>query len=140
MLCLFYFPNMFSILSRYFTLNVLNDRIACFDYGPDNSSKPCILSMDHVSKGILRLSASEMLTFVRYFGLIIGDFVPTDDQFWSLYIHLRRVIDLVTSQKIFDSTCDLLKCAVGELNEIYLELTNEYLRPKFHFLSTIHRL
>lgn len=123
-----------SIL-KYFSIQVLNDKISCFDYGPDSSSKPCLLNIDHISKGNMRLSASEMLTFVRYFGLLIGEYVPFDEQHWILYTTLRKIIDLVMCQKVTCHTGDLLKCLVGELNEMYLALTNEYLKPKFHFLT-----
>ncbi|CAH2091397.1 unnamed protein product [Euphydryas editha] len=119
---------------KYFPLQVLNDRISCFDYGPDNSSKPCALSMEDISHDKLRLSASEMLTFLRYFGLLIGDFLPTNEQYWILYTTLRKIVDLVTCQKITSETCDLLQCLIAEFNELYLALTNDHLKPKFHFL------
>lgn len=120
---------------KYFSIQVLNDKIACFDYGPDSSSKPCLLSMDHISNRNMRLSASEMLTMVRYFALLIGDYVPSNDQYWILYTTLRKVIDLVLCHKVNLDTSELLKCLVGELNELYLTLTNDHLKPKFHFLT-----
>lgn len=120
---------------KYFSIQVLNNKIACFDYGPDSSSKPCLLSMDHISNGNMRLSASEMLILVRYFGLLIGEFVPFNEQNWILYTTLRKVIDLVLCQKVNAHTSELLKFLVGELNELYLTLTNDHLKPKFHFLT-----
>lgn len=56
-----------------------------FDFGPDSGSKPCQLSMEHIVKGNIKLSASEMLSFLRYFGLLIGDFIPPDDCFWIFH-------------------------------------------------------
>lgn len=50
---------------KIFSLDVLNDRIYCFDFGPENH-KPCTLSMDHIYVGKIRQSASEMLTLIRY--------------------------------------------------------------------------
>lgn len=125
---------------KYFTLQILNDRIENFDYGPDSTSKPCSLSMEHISKGNVRLSASEMLSFLRYFGLIIGDFVPTDDNYWQIYIVLRKILDLVMSTTINEASCELLKVFVSELNELYVTLTGQVLKPKFHFLVHYHSM
>ncbi|XP_047986878.1 uncharacterized protein LOC125226819 isoform X1 [Leguminivora glycinivorella] len=119
---------------KYFSLHVLNSRINHFDYGPDAGSKPCLLTMEHILKGNIRLSASEMLTFLRYFGLLIGDFVPTDDCYWIIYITLRKILDLIMSYKIDKGTCDLLKVLISELNELYISLSGEKLKPKFHFM------
>jgi len=43
---------------KLFSLEVLNNRIISFDYGPDKGSKPCVLNMDHIGKNTIRLSAS----------------------------------------------------------------------------------
>ncbi|KAF5269862.1 hypothetical protein FQR65_LT17908 [Abscondita terminalis] len=49
---------------KVFSLQVLNERIFGFDFGPDSGSKPCSLSWEHIhrTKPNIRLSASEMLT------------------------------------------------------------------------------
>jgi len=80
-----------------------------FDYGPDSSSKPRVLNVENIHKNNIRLSASEMLVLVRYFGLIIGDFVPINDPVWYLYILLRQILDLVTSLSLQIDLCELLQ-------------------------------
>jgi len=35
---------------KLFPLEVLNDRISCFDFGPE-SNIPCTLSMEHINVG-----------------------------------------------------------------------------------------
>lgn len=82
---------------KIFTLQVLNERIVCFDYGPDKGSKPCVLHIEHLRKKNIRLSASEMMSLIRYFGLLIGHLVPLNDPIWCLYILLRQILDIVTS-------------------------------------------
>lgn len=73
------------ILTKYivelklFSLPVLNQRILGFDFGPDNSNRPCALNMDNKNQKNIRFSAAEMLIFVRYFGLLVGDFVPANE-------------------------------------------------------------
>ncbi|KAI5733501.1 hypothetical protein M8J76_012693 [Diaphorina citri] len=58
-------------------IEVLQNRLQSFDYGPDNSSRPVnAISSVSSSKALIRTSASEMITLMRYFPLIIGDHVP----------------------------------------------------------------
>lgn len=71
---------------------MLNDRLFCFDYGPENN-KPCALTADNIKQGDIRQSASKMLTLIRYFGLLVGDFVPSEKPIWSLYIAMRRIME-----------------------------------------------
>lgn len=65
---------------KLFSLQVLNDRLLAFDFGPEKN-KPSTINMDHINVGNVKQSASEMLIIVRYFGLIIGDFVLLKNQF-----------------------------------------------------------
>jgi len=119
---------------RMFSLTVLNDRMFGFDYGPDNSSKPVAISADHLNSGNIRLSASESWVFCRYFGLLVGDFVPIDEPSWDLYIMLRKVMDLLVSPSIDKERLALLRTLIAEFNELYLKFSKEPLKPKFHFL------
>lgn len=86
----------YCIELKLFSIQVLNERLFGFDFGPERN-KPCALSMEHISQGNVRQSASEMLILVRDFGLITGDFIPAEEPVWSLYITLRKVIDIMLS-------------------------------------------
>lgn len=61
------------------------------------SHKPSLITADHIRNQKLKMSASEMMFFVRHFGLIIGDLVPEDDEVWRLYIVLTEILDIVTA-------------------------------------------
>ncbi|XP_008189915.1 uncharacterized protein LOC103311882 [Acyrthosiphon pisum] len=122
---------------KLFTLQVLNDRLFCFDYGPENN-KPCALTEDYIIQGNIRQSASEMLTFVRYFGLLVGDFVPSEEPVWGLYIAMRRVIDVILSTSLELDSCSMLQTLVAEMNDLYLKYSKNRLKPKFHFLTHYH--
>jgi len=56
---------------KLFSLQVLNERLLCFDYGPDKGSKPSILHSEHLKKNTIRLSASEIMSLTQYLCLII---------------------------------------------------------------------
>lgn len=53
------------------------------------------------------MSASELFCFVRFFGQIIGDLVPTTSDIWQLYVILKKIIDIITSRCI-QNDCHLL--------------------------------
>lgn len=120
---------------RLISLEMLNSKLRFFDYGPDSTSKPSNPVTKDGSCIKLKVSASEMLTLVRYFGIIVGMNVPDNNDVWSLYIKLRQLLDKLMSRRIHDNTADQVKFLVAELNELYCELTETYLKPKFHFLT-----
>lgn len=124
---------------KLLTLQVLNDRIYGFDFGPENN-KPCSLTLDNINQGNIRQSASEMLTLIRYFGLLVGDFIPPEEPVWELYIVMRRVIDILISTSLTIDSCSMLQTLVAEMNELYLKYSNSHLKPKFHFLTHYHSM
>ncbi|XP_022164877.1 uncharacterized protein LOC111029935, partial [Myzus persicae] len=125
---------------KLFSLEVLNDRMVNFDYGPDNGNKPSVLNIENIRKHIIRQSASEMMTLVRYFGLLIGDFIPRNDPVWYLYILLRQILDLITSSSLQKGSCELLQTLIAEHHDLYLKYSNLYLKPKYHFMLHYHTL
>lgn len=125
---------------KLFSLEVLNDRMVNFDYGPDNGNKPSVLNIENIRKHIIRQSASEMMTLVRYFGLLIGDFIPRNDPVWYLYILLRQILDLITSSSLQKGSYELLQTLIAEHHDLYLKYSNLYLKPKYHFMLHYHTL
>ncbi|CAI6369501.1 unnamed protein product [Macrosiphum euphorbiae] len=125
---------------KLFSLQVLNERLLCFDYGPDKGSKPCILHIEHLKKNTIRLSASEMMSLTRYLGLIIGDFVPRDETVWELYILLRKILDLLTSPLLQKECCVLLQTLVAEHHDLYIKFSKFELKPKYHYMVHYHTM
>jgi len=105
---------------KLFSLEILNDRIYGFDFGSENN-KPCLLTMDHINAGQIRQSASEMITLIRYFGLLISDFVPIGEPIWDLYLTMRKIVDIVLSTSLEKNSCFLLETLIGEMNELYIK-------------------
>lgn len=128
----------FILEFKYFSLEVLNNRIRFFDYGPSEiKNRPPLIS-EHSLKSnsptICKMSASEMWCFVRFFGLMMGDLVPIESDFWKLYILLKKILDLTTTRSIGLECPYLLKMLISEHHALYLELTKINLKPKFHHL------
>ena len=69
--------------NKCFDLISLNNRILMFDYVPKHSinKPPCSISIDSLKRKKLKMTDSEMLYFVRYFGVIIGDLVNEDNPY-----------------------------------------------------------
>jgi hypothetical protein len=123
----------------YFSLDFLNNRLISLAYGPDAHSKPVPLTIANLNKRNIRLSASEMLVFIRYFGILVGEKVPNGDSYWLLYLKLREVIELAMATSVWQGLDSVLQDSVTVLNEMYLLLSNDSLKPKFHFLVHYHR-
>jgi hypothetical protein len=80
------------------------------------------------------MSASQMLCFVRYFGLMVGDLIPENNKVWDLYISLRQIIDFVTCRSVQKESTALLSTIISEHNEYFVLLFDKPLKPKYHFL------
>jgi hypothetical protein len=76
---------------KYFSIETLNNRIEAFNYGSlDIRSRPTLLPCENLRRqGLIKMSASEMLCFIRYLGLIIGDLILEDSNLWELYKILK---------------------------------------------------
>lgn len=62
---------------KLFTLQDLNDRIGAFDFGVSElSNRIPFLKREKLNTFHLGFSAAQVIRFMKYFGLIIGDFVP----------------------------------------------------------------
>lgn len=118
---------------KFFSIEILNARITCFNYtNIEMSNKPPLITADKV-KSLLHMSASEMLCFSRYFGLIIGNLVPENLGIWELWITLREIIDIVTAPYVHSLDYHRLKVLIEEHNAIYLKYCS-HLKPKHHLL------
>ena len=124
-----------------FTLQDLNDRILAFNHGPIDrgNAVPC-LNQEKLKQNKLGFSASETLTLVKYFRIIIGDCIPENDKYLDFYLHLKSVGEIM-NLKYFNKNCiGFLETFITEHNELYVELLGEKLKPKFHFLLHYPRI
>lgn len=117
------------------SLETLNFRIQMFNYGQlEKSCKPPLISLHQKSSIKLKMSASEMTCFVRYFGLMVGDLVPRKNIVWMLYLKLRQITGIIQSPKMHHTHTSLLKQIIMEHHAMYLDIFKDNLKPKFHFL------
>lgn len=124
------------IRNKYFDVERLNMAINTFSYGFDSKNKPSGgITIDHIKDRNMKLSASEMITLIRYLPIMIGELVARDNEVWQLYLYLREMTDFLLRKSITRGSHILLKSIIQNFNECFLRVTGEHLRPKFHFLT-----
>ncbi|XP_052119544.1 uncharacterized protein LOC127748766 [Frankliniella occidentalis] len=121
-----------TCVPKYFSLDILNSRISVFDFGLSESNKfPEISSLD---RDKLRMSGSETILFAKMLGLLVGDFVPEREPVWLLHLKLLAVLDVVLCKRVPKQLCKSFSVLVREFNEMYVKVTKDTLKPKFHNL------
>lgn len=94
---------------KYFDLIQLNSRMQSFEYGEfEIASMPGKIEHNHLENNKLRMSARQVMTFVKYFPSMIGDLIPTNDSVWMFVLNLVSGIDLVLSFETSDDKIKLL--------------------------------
>lgn len=126
----------YCIESQYFTLERLNDRLKYFDHSElDRGNRFSKVKEKHLSDGCIISTAAEMSFLITYFSIIVGDLIPDDDLVWELYLTLVEVTHVITSHTISENDIVYLTQLVKSLNEQFMTLFRETLKPKFHFLT-----
>lgn len=125
----------YFISMKFLDFNILKLKLQSFDYGADSGSKPCNCFVLEGSKVKVKTSAAEMLTLLRYFGLLVGYYIPSGNKMWELYIYLRKITERLLCHRVYRDTTDQLKQLIADFNLLYSKLTGEPLKPKFHFLT-----
>lgn len=122
------------IRNNYFDYDTLNERVQCFFYGEiEGGNKPPLITASHVEEG-LKFSASEMLCFVRYFGLMVGDLVPPDECVWEFFVQLQCIVDYVCAPSITDCELIILRDHILKHHKMYQDFFHQSLKPKHHYM------
>jgi len=121
--------------AKLFTLETLNKRKSNFNYGPiefGNISPE--ISINHLNNCRLKMSGREVMTFIHFFPLMVGDLVPENDEVWSFFLILLKIVDILLSYTFNADAISYLKQLISKHNNQYNLLFNDTLKPKHHFL------
>ena len=88
------------------------------------------------SKIKFRQSASESLCLIRYLGLIIGDRVPAENQYWKLYLCLRKIGGVLTSPQLTKGRIKNVGMLIQKHNILHFKFFGK-LKPKMHILGGV---
>ena len=117
--------------TKVLTVAVLNLRLQSFNYSRTFSKcKPPQFKTNLLPN----MSAPQMYCFIQILPLLIADLVSSDSRHRSLLLLLRNIIDRVMAPSISTSGVSYLRNLVADHNELYLEISGELLKPKFHHL------
>lgn len=133
--------DMFDILDYYinkaklFTLSDLSNRMKLHDYGEfDVRNKPPEILTNHLKNGSLKMSAGEMLTFVRHFGMLMGDLIPDEDTVYRIYLNLLQILDILLARSIQKNCQGLLTTLVSEHHILVRTIFSRNCKTKEHNL------
>lgn len=127
------------ISQGHFTLEKLNKIITTWPYGPlDKQNKPVPLSESFGDK--IKQNAGRTWCLLRLLPLMVGSFVPADNEYWNFLLELKDIVELAFAPKI--STCHVMSLCtkVQDHLQSFLELFQRRLLPKHHFLLHYPRL
>jgi len=118
-----------------FSLDTLNLRKQNFNYGCieiGNISPP--IKINNIKQFHLKMTAREMMTFVHFFSLMIGDLIPDDDPVWMFFLHFSEIITILLSYQIKESSIIRLEQLIKYHNLNYILLFQDTLKHKHHIL------
>lgn len=119
----------YCVQQKYFSVELLNDRIDSFDFICD---KPSSLQDQPIR---IRQSASQMLALCFNFPLIIGDKVPEGDKNWLSFLLLLRICSIAVSTTCTYDTIAYLRLLIEEKLTDFKQLYPEFrIIPKFHYM------
>lgn len=118
-----------------FALDELNNRLKNHDFGMiDNDNISPEIKSNNLKNNTIEMSASEMWTFVRHFGIIIGNLIPEGDLPWLLWIISRQILALVCSTSIQKQCSITLTNLVQEHNYSARKILKRKLTATDHHL------
>jgi len=143
-LCLYVLESLlftFVFVKKYLTVENVNMKIESLQYnGESLVNKPPIISATRLKNKLgLKMSAAETNTFLHFFGILIGDYVPRDDVHWNLFKLLRRISDVIMSPRVLESDVYLLRNLINQHHTLYIQFYDK-LPFKFHNLIHYPRL
>ena len=124
----------FVVEDKLFNIDYINYKLHSLDFAFESSNVPPPINLDYLKNNRrLKMSAAESLFFTRYFGVMVGGIIESDNQYWTLYKKLRALIHFLTAPSLTCSHILQIDSLITEFNDMYIELFG-CLKPKFHLL------
>ena len=86
-------------------------------------------------------TASQMWLLGRLLPILVGQYVPEDDEHWSNYLLLLDIVDIMFARRITEDTPGYLHQLIEEHHSNFTRLYPEYsVIPKMHFMIHVPRI
>ena len=121
---------------KLFTLSDVNNRIATFPIGPnDSTNRPTSIPDLKPTSHTLKQKAFQFGCLLRLLPLMIGDMVPVGDGHWEFLLELRHIGEIIFSEKWTPALVDSFEQQWAEHLYHFKELfPGVNLIPKHHFI------
>lgn len=124
---------------KKFTIEYINAQMECFFFNSTN--KPPLINVDCFKSNKIKMSASEMLTFIKYFPFFVSSKIDKNDKYFELFFLLRTIVAISFSKFSYkNETMIILKDCIERHNELYIELYNSFIKEKTRFPFKFHML
>ncbi|XP_060871578.1 uncharacterized protein LOC132949103 [Metopolophium dirhodum] len=121
---------------KIISLETLNNRKQYFNYGAiEIGNNSHTIEKHHLLNFHLKMSAREMMCFIHFLPLMIGDLIPNNDDTWLFFLNFLEIIDILMSHKLTQDLIACLKRLIKKHNLDYVTLFKDTLKPKHHFLT-----
>ena len=109
------------IHSKYFTINLLNERINAYDFV---SNRPSLIDAQIVSTSAMKIkqSASQMIHLSRKFPMLVADLIPDNDEHWYSFLILLKICSIALSPVCTYDTISYLLFLIEEKLELFKKL------------------
>lgn len=77
----------------------------------------------------------------RILPILIGRYVPDDDDMWRNFCLMMEIVDILFSTKLTKDDAEYLKCLIKDHHEDFCQIyPNASVIPKMHFMIHLSRL
>ncbi len=122
---------------KCFSLELLNERIAAFDYGYENQkNKPSAIINLRTSENAIRQTASQMWCLLLFLPFLLGDLIDPKSPHWHLFLLLREICDIIFAPVVSKGLAAYLKqLIIDHHTQFKLLYPGRNLIPKHHFMT-----
>lgn len=128
---------------QFFTLEMLNKEKRNVNYGElEENNKSRNITMDNLKKKKLKMTASESHSFAHHLPFILLNIISEDvqeqlesNEVWRFLLVTLRFLDMCYMSCYDSETIEKLRNTVASMNEMYVRLFNQTLKPKHHFAT-----
>lgn len=118
---------------KYFTLEMLNQRMRSFQYGLDQKSNvPQPILPKHFKNEKFKMTAAEMSNFIHNITFMIGDLVPKEDVVWHFLLSTVQFYDMCYLPSYEDNEIEEWRSGIDYMLRLYQDLFDETLKPVHH--------
>jgi hypothetical protein len=129
-------------VKKLFSLNTLNKSIVNFfkkNFVDKKNMPPELNAIEQPGNGLSpSMKATQLWALIRFLPLVIGDYVPEDDEHWEFLIHLSHLVDLVFAPRFTPAMINYLDTVIFDHLTMFKDLFGDKVRLKAKHHLLVH--